>query len=248
MVPIPFICMFMIQFDFQAMTGATSRAGSASDNAALRKELVQADRLLDQIDGSFTRYRVAIGWLHLGEENLYREYCETLNSDFDYAYQPGVASRIAKVCMLRPDLQQPENLERAWELTEFASGFESSVDIKWFQSTRALAELRRGNLESAHEWNQKCREGEENTGNGYRYAMSQAVDSLAWIGLGDIDKAKQALEIGREIHQRGKEKRLRTAMTQVGKTGLCFRFLKKKFSRILNRRPSIFLCPCPASL
>ena len=54
--------------------------------------------------------------------------------------------------MLRTDLQDPGHLQRVWELTEFASEFESDANIKWFQSTRALAEIRRGNYQDAVDW------------------------------------------------------------------------------------------------
>ena len=233
MVPIPFLFMFLIQFDFQAMNGATWQAGKAND-VELREQLLHADRRLAQVEDPLSSYRVAIGWLHLEEEQRYQEYCQKASSNFDYAWKPDVASRLAKLCLLRPDLQRAEDLKNVWELTEFASEFDSAENIQWFQATRALAELRRGNYELAHQWNQKSRSNEK-TGNGYRHALTHAIDSLAWTELGDMEKARRSLENGQRLHTAGKEKAMSNGHDSTWHDSLVFRILEKEATKKLNR-------------
>ncbi len=232
-IPIPFVCMFMIQADFAALNGAMRDAGRATDDRELRVVLETSGRRLRQVDDSFSNYRTAIGWLYLGDESRYQEHCEKLTSNFDYAWQPGVASQFCKICMIRPDLHSPEILERAWELTEFASEFESEANIKWFQSTRALAEVRRRNFEEALEWNRRSR-GEEKQDNGYRHAMTYAVDALALIGLGKEEEARKALADARLVHDRHREKNLTDGNDASWNDSLVFRILEKEVVQKLN--------------
>jgi len=227
MIPIPFICMFMIANDIESMIAATRAAGTASNDAEFRKSLQFGDRRLEQVSDPFGRYRIGIGWLSLDDEERYQKHCRKLNSGFDYAWKPSVASQLAKICLLRPDLQPAEDLERAFELSEFASSFDSSTDIKWFQSTRALAELRRGDFESALQWNRKCRKGEEKTGNAYRHAITYAVDALAWIKLNDEEKALESLNNGRKVHQ--------WAVEDSEEKGNSFNWHDRRFFRILEK-------------
>jgi len=220
--------MFLIQSDNQAMNGAIRRAGNTTDVTKLEEELLLADRRLAQVTDPFSRYRVAIGWLHLGNFKKYQQHCDILNSRFDYLWEPGAASQITKVCMLNPDSHRPEHLERAWELTEFASEFESAVDARCFFATRALAELRRCDFKAAHTWNQKCREGQEKSVNAYQHAMTYSVDALAWIGLGDPENAARSLEAGKRIHGRGRKKQMADGNDSSWHDSFVFQILEKE--------------------
>ncbi len=197
-IPVPFICMSVIGADVDSMRMAGYRAGKASDKQELRLQMERCDRLLAHAQFDFQQYRTAIGWLHLGEEEKYQSHCQTLLNNFEGAYQPEVASRLAKVCLLRPDLQNSDDLQTLFELSEFASAFESNKLIHWFYATRALAELRQGNPAKTLDWNLRSRvDGQDS----YRYlhAFSFAVDGLAHVELNDFENARSSFEHGRTI-------------------------------------------------
>lgn len=146
--------------------------------------------------------------MYLGDEDKYQFHCQATLANFENAYEPGIASRLAKVCLLRPDLQDPKVIPTLYELSEFASGFESADEIRWYYATRALVEVRRGDPKTALEWNKKTREneGRDDTVHGYLHATSHAIDALAYRDLGDTQQSERSLGIGRTLHAAARKK------------------------------------------
>jgi hypothetical protein len=234
MIPVPFVCMWMGQADYQAMVGSARNAGRATNEAELREQLLLGERRLQHNEHRYARFSEAIGWLHLRDEARYQFHCEKLISSFDFAYQPEIAEQLAKACLVRPDLQREEDLALAHEYAAFASAFDSSANYRWFYLTRALSELRKGNFEEAYKWNSKSREGQTKTGNGYQHAISHAIDSLASIGLGDIEKARQSLEFGTTIKDRAYDKEMKDGIDDGWQNRLTFEILQREIEMKLQ--------------
>ncbi|QEG24287.1 serine/threonine-protein kinase [Mariniblastus fucicola] len=235
MVPVPFICMALIGSDYQGMLHSVWNAGRAGDEVELRQQMENSDRLLAQTERSYDRYAAAIGWLYLGDEDRYQHHCDKLRSSFEFAYRPEIASRIAKVSLLRPDLQTEDNLDLAEELAEYASGFESSDLANQFRSTRALAELRRGNYKSALEWNQKCRAlRADQKEYDYTVATSHAVDALAHVRLGETDLARASLELGRKAWQVARQDTMQDGVDERWPDWATFQVLEKEILKELQ--------------
>lgn len=203
-IPVPFIAMIMINRDIEGMRYSVNRAGYATTDDDFRNHMEQSNRFLVQAEHRYQRYATSIAWLYLGDEQQYRHHCGKLLTSFENAYRPDIASQLAKACLLRPDLQDPSDFATVYELTEFASAFESDPNIRWFYATRALAEVRRGNPADALDWNLRCR-ADAKVANGYMIAFSHGVDALAYLDLGDLEKARDSLAAGRSLLARTRE-------------------------------------------
>ncbi|MFK7821521.1 MAG: serine/threonine-protein kinase [Planctomycetaceae bacterium] len=201
-IPVPFVAMFAVVNDLNVMQNADRKAGAVMADDELLEQARQMDRWLVNHESGIGRFRAAIAWLYLGNEDRYKFHCRKALAAFDNAYEPEVGSRLANMCLLRADLQDPESLSLMFELSESASTFESAVGFRWFATTRALAELRRENPRAAIEWNERCRidESEATVENGYRHARSHVIDTLAHLALEDNVAAKKSLELAQSAH------------------------------------------------
>jgi len=192
----PVIMMFVLNYDMALMRHAPGSAGLADSDAELRPYAQQMNRLVARTDDPFVHYQAGIAWLSLGEEEDYQRHCRLLLSEFENAFRPEIASRLAKLSLLRPDLQSPNSRPTFHKLAELASGFESSEYRYWFFLTRALSAQRQGNADAAFQWNARSREA-ENYGY-YMVACTYAVDALAYLGKGEVDRAAESLQRGRD--------------------------------------------------
>lgn len=199
-----------------AEAGRIDHHWSLADQARTPDEIIRAakyhDKYLAQRDNSLSRFHACILWLAAGNEERYQEHCRRLLNDFENAYQPQVADRIAKVALLRPDLQDKNDLPMIHELAEFASGFESNEFAMWFFFGRALSEQRRGNLEATLEWNQRSRDaiGEPRI-RADLAASTHVVDALAHRNAGDRESADAAIRNARTISSHFEDPRWATS-------------------------------------
>jgi serine/threonine protein kinase len=159
-----------------------------------------AEKYLRQQDDPFRRYTTGILWLYLGDVQRYQRHCDQLLSDFENAYQPEVAERLAKLALLKPDVQKdPRTIH---ELAEFAAGYESDALSMWFFFCRALSAQRQGQSQATLEWTALCRERIGPTANrAVLHASSFVVDALAFVEAGDTSAARAALDKAQGIMQ-----------------------------------------------
>ena len=199
-----FFVMLVLNVDMVRVRSAPSAAGLARTDEEFRVHAQRMNRLVRKTHDPFVHYQAGIGWLSIGEEAEYIAHCRYLQDSFENAFRPQIAGRLAKVSLLRPDLQDKSDLATFGKLAEFASSFESSPLCHWFFLTRAMAEQRSGNPQAALEWTPRVRENEN--GNGYMLAGSYAVDALAHLDLGDVEAARASLALGRAKRDRMREK------------------------------------------
>ena len=233
MVPGCFLVMFAVNWDIDRMRQSWQLSGRATTDAELESCLVQNNRLLEQLpDRSYNRFQTAIGWLYVGNEEEYQRHCRELFNGFENAYRPEVASRIAKACLLRPDLQDPNHLPQLYEFSEFASSFESDNLIQWFLSTRALAELRRSNPEFVLQLNK--RNTGYGSGNAYMLAMVFALDALAHIELNDHQRAREKLQKAVEYCNSNRSKAMDDGMDSGWVNYRVFQILEREVNHKLQ--------------
>ena len=196
--------MGTLNYDMISVRSSPSGAGLAATDDEFRTFAEKMERLVHHTNDPFVHYRVGIGRLSIGDEGKYIRHCRILLDSFENAFRPEIASRLAKVSLLRPDLQSASDLDLFYKLSEFASGFESSPLRHWFFLTRAIAEQRRGDPNAALHWTERSRGGEH--ADGYMVAGSHAVDALARLDLGEIDAARESLKRGREFRDSTRER------------------------------------------
>lgn len=195
----PALCMTWLHYDMVTMRYSASAAGLAANDDELRAHTVNMNRLVQRNDDPFVHYKAGIASLSVGDETDYQEHCRRLLSNFENAFRPEIASRLAKLSLLRPDLQDPQDLPTFHKLAQLASGFESSGLRHWFYLTRALSEQRQGNADEALKWTPRSREATDP--HGYMIAGSHLVDTLAHLDRGDTVAAEKSLRLGRAILQ-----------------------------------------------
>ena len=234
LIPIPFLAMGTLNMDMNNMRNAPRNAGRATTHEEYEKQLKLCDRLLDNTEISFVRYQAAVGWLYLGDHEKYQLHCKKELDKFENAYTPGVASRLTKMSLLRPEFHADGTIPLLNDLSEYASSFESADNIRWYYSTRALVEVRRNESESALMWNQRCRKGEVgNSNNGYRHSFSHAVDALAHIAMGNTDQARESISLGRELAERSRAAKLEDGIDSSWVDWLIFQIVEHEVNRRL---------------
>lgn len=229
-MPASFFVMFWLAGDGQATANCTLLVGHSKNDEEIRESLVRCDRYLSLMEAGWARYQTGIARLYLGDLDEYQTHCRKAIENFAGEYDPGNGSRIAKLCMLRPDLQDPKSFALLYEFSETASSFESADDYRWYCSTRALVELRRGNPADAIEWNNKCRngEGEGAVANGYRHAQSRAIDALAFLDLGQPESARKSLAMGQGENATRRKHAMKDGLDDSWVDWLVFQILERE--------------------
>ena len=141
--------------------------------------------------------------LHLGRDEVYRRYCETMLQRFSGTSYRQAAERIARVCSLAPgavrDFTAVERLiDRAIEAEP-----EGQYWPMWNALAKGLVEYRAGRAASAEKWLNQCLtytggiEGEANRV--ARDGIVAAIMAMAQFDQGKTDDAKASLEKARTL-------------------------------------------------
>ncbi len=218
--------------DVRKLNRSYQYIATAKNDAQLREKIYYNDRVLEKFEYQERRYQSAITWLYLQDEGRYQMHCQKIYDAFQNAYRPEVASRIAKVCLLRPNLQPQENLPTLVSMAELGSKFESSDLHHWFCMTRAIAELRTSNHAGTLEWNAKCRE--EDPGSTYLTATTYLVDALALRGLGRTAEAKASLDKATERFEADRVEVIASGADYSWENRLVYRILEREMQGLDN--------------
>ena len=201
-----FVLANIAVFGSFAMSSRVVDAGNmaryAKSNSDYQAAAQYLEMLAEQRDNSYARFRLAIIYAFLDDDENYVRVCNELTSSFENIYITDVAERTAKVNLLKPDLIP--DLELVHGLAESASVFsESSRYRHWLMFCRALSELRKKNFDAALDWNERCRKvastHKSNRNSLTLQATSFMVDSIAYSNKGEHEKAAQAIELGTKL-------------------------------------------------
>ena len=141
-------------------TRKTASAGVHAAKAAVRGDYQRSaemiERYLAHAPSDGVRFQAAIARLYVGDETGYVTHCRYMISSYDDSFDEAFFSdRIAKTCLLRPDLQT--NLPLVYELAEIASSYEDHALRNWFFMCRGLSEYRQRNFTEAVDWCRRAR-------------------------------------------------------------------------------------------
>ena len=192
------VVFLLLLRDVARFNNTYANVGKAKSHEQIIDAISYNDLYLEQREDQRRRFQSAICWLYLKNESKYQLHCEKMYGAFENAYRPEVASRIAKVCLLRPDLQPTENMQTLHSMAELASNFETSNLHVWFCMTRAISDVRKGDYGAALDWNARCRDKNEDYGGVYLTDTTYLVDALALMGLNKNDKAMKAWQQAQE--------------------------------------------------
>ena len=131
-----------------------------------------------------------------GDLEGYRRHCARIVARFGGTYDPVIAERMAKDCLILPSPGADLTTESNWANTAVTEG-ENHPYLAYFQFVKGLAEYRQGHFASAAEWTQKVltQTGEVP----FRDVEAYMVMAMAQHRSRQPDQARAALAKGVEI-------------------------------------------------
>ena len=137
-----------------ASAGVHAAKATVQDDYQRAAEMIE--RYLAHVPSDGGRFQAAVARLYVGDEAGYVKHCQFMLSSYGDSFDEAIFSdRIAKTCLLRPDLQT--NLPLVYQLAEIASSYEDHPFRKWFFMCRGLSEYRQRNFTKAIKWCRRAR-------------------------------------------------------------------------------------------
>jgi eukaryotic-like serine/threonine-protein kinase len=168
------------------LLGRQGRWQEAAADAALILEYQPAEHY---------RYHTLAGLLAVTHNrSAYEQLCRKILTTFTNTMNPYVAERMAKDCMLLPDVEV--DLQSAARLADKSVTLENSNDsMPYSQAAKALAEYRQGHFVEAINWAKKPLNHPEV----YARSHAYAVLSMAYWQIGQKDEARAMLVEGKAL-------------------------------------------------